>query len=81
MPPPKMKNQLKVSPLLADFVDRMLVRDPSQRATALELLQHPFLRNATSPASLIPLMRGPMTAADPSTTNNNAVSSNHRNGS
>lgn len=36
----------------------MLVRDPAQRATAAELLQHPFLRQAQSPSILIPLMRG-----------------------
>lgn len=58
MPPPKLKNSHKVSPRLQGFLDRMLVRDPAQRATAAELLQHPFLRQAQSPSILIPLMRG-----------------------
>lgn len=43
MPPPKLKNVHKVSPRLLAFLEKMLVRDPSQRSTALELLQHPFL--------------------------------------
>ncbi|XP_059484644.1 serine/threonine-protein kinase PAK mbt isoform X2 [Neocloeon triangulifer] len=58
MPPPKLKNTHKVSPRLLNFLDRMLVRDPAQRATAEELLNHPFLRQAGSPSLLIPLMRG-----------------------
>ncbi|KAI4499249.1 hypothetical protein M0802_005509 [Mischocyttarus mexicanus] len=58
MPPPKLKNSHKVSPRLQGFLERMLVRDPAQRATAAELLQHPFLRQAQSPGILIPLMRG-----------------------
>lgn len=49
---------LQVSPRLQGFLERMLVRDPAQRATAAELLQHPFLRQAQSPSILIPLMRG-----------------------
>ncbi|XP_011309200.1 serine/threonine-protein kinase PAK mbt [Fopius arisanus] len=58
MPPPKLKNSHKVSPRLQGFLERMLVRDPAQRATAAELLQHPFLRQAQNPTILIPLMRG-----------------------
>ncbi|XP_068085741.1 serine/threonine-protein kinase PAK mbt [Anabrus simplex] len=58
MPPPKLKNTHKVSPRLQGFLERMLVRDPAQRATAAELLQHPFLRQAGAPALLVPLMRG-----------------------
>ena len=49
---------LQVSPRLQGFLERMLVRDPAQRATATELLQHPFLRQAGAPALLVPLMRG-----------------------
>ena len=48
MPPPKLKNAHKVSPRLLGFMERMLVRDPAQRATAFELLQHPFLRQVSS---------------------------------
>ncbi|EFA02342.2 serine/threonine-protein kinase PAK mbt [Tribolium castaneum] len=58
MPPPKLKNSHKVSARLQSFLDRMLVRDPAQRATAQELLAHPFLRQAGPPALLVPLMRG-----------------------
>ncbi|KAL4238291.1 Serine/threonine-protein kinase PAK 7 [Mactra antiquata] len=57
MPPPKIKNAHKVSPRLQGFLDRMLVRDASQRATAFELLQHPFLQNADKPSCLVSLMR------------------------
>ncbi|XP_054712298.1 serine/threonine-protein kinase PAK mbt-like isoform X2 [Uloborus diversus] len=57
MPPPKLKNTHKVSPRLQGFLEKMLVRDPSQRATACELLQHPFLMQAGAPSLLVPLMR------------------------
>lgn len=60
MPPPRLKNQHKVSGMLVNFLERMLVRDPGERATAAELLSHPFLRNAGPPSSLIPLMRSPI---------------------
>ena len=53
---PKLKNEHKISSLLLDFIAKMLVRNPAERATADQLLTHPFLRYATSPASLIPLM-------------------------
>ena len=46
----------QVSPRLQGFLERMLVRDPQQRATAAELLHHPFLREASSPKCLLPLM-------------------------
>ncbi|XP_028653034.1 serine/threonine-protein kinase PAK 4 isoform X2 [Erpetoichthys calabaricus] len=55
--PPKLKNLHKVSPLLKGFLDRMLVRDPAQRATATELLKHPFLTKAGPPSCIVPLMR------------------------
>ncbi|XP_075233080.1 serine/threonine-protein kinase PAK mbt [Lycorma delicatula] len=58
MPPPKLKNTHKVSPRLQGFLERLLVRDPGQRASAQELLQHPFLRQAGPPALLVPLMKG-----------------------
>ena len=49
MPPPKFKDNMhRVSPRLQGFLDRMLVRDPTQRATAAELLEHPFIRHAAS---------------------------------
>ena len=57
MPPPKLKNSQKVSPNLLGFLEKMLVRDPSKRASASDLLQHPFLRMAGPPRLLVPLMR------------------------
>lgn len=56
--PPNLKNVHKVSTRLQGFLDRMLVRDPAQRATAAELLTHPFLRQAGPASLLVPLMRG-----------------------
>ncbi|KAK6184783.1 hypothetical protein SNE40_007179 [Patella caerulea] len=57
MPPPKIRSSHKVSPRLQGFLDKMLVRDASQRASAPELLNHPFLREAGPPSCLVPLMR------------------------
>lgn len=57
MPPPKLKNISKVSSNLLGFLEKMLVRDPNKRATAADLLQHPFLRMAGPPRLLVPLMR------------------------
>lgn len=51
------KFYLQVSPRLQGFLERMLVRDPMQRASAAELLEHPFLRGADKPSCLVPLMR------------------------
>ncbi|CAG5136429.1 unnamed protein product [Candidula unifasciata] len=45
-----------VSPRLQGFLDRMLVRDHAQRATAAELMQHQFLREAGPPSCLVPLL-------------------------
>lgn len=40
------------------FLDKMLIRDPSQRATAAELLHHPFLKQASNNSNvLIPLIQ------------------------
>ncbi|KAG8143678.1 putative Non-specific serine-threonine protein [Naja naja] len=55
--PPKLKNVHKVSPSLKGFLDRLLVRDPAQRATATELLKHPFVGKAGAPSCIVPLMR------------------------
>ncbi|XP_007445574.1 LOW QUALITY PROTEIN: serine/threonine-protein kinase PAK 4 [Python bivittatus] len=55
--PPKLKNVHKVSPSLKGFLDRLLVRDPAQRATANELLKHPFVGKAGPPSCIVPLMR------------------------
>lgn len=44
-PPPKMQNEYRVSVRLADFVNRMLIWMPEQRAQAAELLDHAFMRS------------------------------------
>ncbi|XP_051951605.1 serine/threonine-protein kinase PAK 5 isoform X2 [Xyrauchen texanus] len=55
--PPRLKESHKVSSVLRAFLDLMLVREPSQRATAHELLQHPFLKLSGPPSCIVPLMR------------------------
>ncbi|XP_074065559.1 serine/threonine-protein kinase PAK 5 isoform X2 [Macrotis lagotis] len=55
--PPRVKDPHRISPLLRGFLNLMLMRDPSQRATAQELLKHPFLKLAGPPACIISLMR------------------------
>nr|XP_030124661.3 serine/threonine-protein kinase PAK 5 isoform X2 [Taeniopygia guttata]XP_041571291.1 serine/threonine-protein kinase PAK 5 isoform X2 [Taeniopygia guttata] len=55
--PPRVKDMHKVSSVLRGFLDSMLVREPSQRATAQELLRHPFLKLAGPPSCIVPLMR------------------------
>ncbi|XP_039594491.1 serine/threonine-protein kinase PAK 5 isoform X3 [Polypterus senegalus] len=55
--PPRLKETHKVSTILRGFLDRMLVREPSQRATAQELLQHPFLKLSGPSSCIVPLMR------------------------
>lgn len=50
-------NYDKLSPQLADFVDKCLNIDPEARATATELLQHPFLSSAEPLSSIIPLIK------------------------
>ncbi|XP_009991848.1 PREDICTED: serine/threonine-protein kinase PAK 6 isoform X2 [Chaetura pelagica] len=47
----------ETSPVLRDFLERMLTRDPVERATAQELLDHPFLLQAGLPECLVPLIQ------------------------
>ncbi|XP_014671241.1 PREDICTED: serine/threonine-protein kinase 3-like [Priapulus caudatus] len=51
-PPPSFRNPDKWSPEFIDFVSRCLVKNPEDRATATELLQHEFIRNAKQVALL-----------------------------
>ncbi|XP_051265101.1 serine/threonine-protein kinase PAK 6b [Dicentrarchus labrax] len=53
---PSVKNIQRVSPVLKDFLDRMLTRDTQQRSSATDLLGHPFLLQAGSPCCLVPLV-------------------------
>lgn len=43
--------------MLRDFLEQMLVRDPQERATAQELLDHPFLLQTGLPECLVPLIQ------------------------
>ncbi|ELW48173.1 Serine/threonine-protein kinase PAK 6 [Tupaia chinensis] len=56
-PPPEYTCHLCPSPVLRDFLERMLVRDPQERATAQELLDHPFLLQTGLPECLVPLIQ------------------------
>ncbi|XP_075049186.1 serine/threonine-protein kinase PAK 6 [Mixophyes fleayi] len=56
-PPPKMKNSHKASPILRDFLERMLTREAAERATAQELLDHFFLLQSGRPECLVPLIQ------------------------
>ncbi|TMS21754.1 Serine/threonine-protein kinase PAK 6 [Larimichthys crocea] len=53
---PTVRNVSQVSPVLKDFLDRMLTRDPLERASATDLLEHPFLLQSGSPQCLVPLV-------------------------
>uniref|UniRef100_A0A673MMP2 non-specific serine/threonine protein kinase n=1 Tax=Sinocyclocheilus rhinocerous TaxID=307959 RepID=A0A673MMP2_9TELE len=55
-PPPTVRNISKISPVLRDFLDSMLRRDPLERASAGDLLQHLFMLQAASPRCLVPLL-------------------------
>lgn len=55
-PAPTARNISTISPVLRDFLDSMLTRDPLKRASARDLLQHPFMLQATSPRCLVPLV-------------------------
>ncbi|XP_018414770.1 PREDICTED: serine/threonine-protein kinase PAK 6 [Nanorana parkeri] len=56
-PPPKLRNAHKASPVLRDFLDRMLTREAADRGTAKELLDHFFLLQAGQPECLVPLIQ------------------------
>lgn len=45
-PPPKFRNPDLWSPSFQDFVSQCLVKNPENRATATQLLQHPFIKSA-----------------------------------
>ncbi|MEQ2226269.1 serine/threonine protein kinase, STE, PAK/STE20, partial [Ilyodon furcidens] len=55
-PAPTVRIVSQISPVLKDFLDRMLTRDPLERASATDLLEHPFLLQSGSPQCLVPLV-------------------------
>lgn len=83
MPPPRFKDMThRVSPRLQGFLDRMLVRDPTQRATAAELLEHPFIRQASSVTCLLSLVQFPVVTSkgqiqETFASNNSIINNNH----
>lgn len=53
--PPRLSNTYSFE--FQDFIKNCLVKDPSHRATVLELLTHPFIRNADSSGEALLLSR------------------------
>uniref|UniRef100_A0A5S6R5J5 non-specific serine/threonine protein kinase n=1 Tax=Trichuris muris TaxID=70415 RepID=A0A5S6R5J5_TRIMR len=54
---PVIKQQQTLSSLFSNFLDRCLCVDVDERATAAELLQHPFLESAAPLSRLIPYIK------------------------
>lgn len=55
-PPPSFSKPDKWSAAFIDFVSRCLVKNPEERATASQLLQHEFVKNAQASEILRPLI-------------------------
>lgn len=60
---PEIKEKEKLSAVFQDFLDQCLEVDVDRRATALDLLKHPFLKLARPLASLTPLIMAAKDAA------------------
>ncbi|XP_052763623.1 serine/threonine-protein kinase 3-like isoform X2 [Mya arenaria] len=45
-PPPSFRNPDRWTPEFIDFVSKCLIKNPEQRSTAVELLEHEFIKNA-----------------------------------
>ncbi|KAK8788619.1 p21 (RAC1) activated kinase 3 [Amblyomma americanum] len=54
---PQIRDRERRSPQLLNFLDRCLEVDVEARATAQELLEHPFLQKAASLSTIVPLIR------------------------
>ena len=54
---PTIERKDELSPLFLDFLDKCLVVEVEERATASELLQHPFLKMACPLGQLTPLIK------------------------
>jgi len=56
-PPPKLKNPERWSPEFLDFLDKCLKKNPEERATAKQLLCHPFILTGSSNQILEPVLK------------------------
>ncbi|KAG2378643.1 hypothetical protein C9374_008282 [Naegleria lovaniensis] len=56
-PPPTLREPHRWSSNFSDFLSRCLVKDPAERASATELLEHPFLQNACAPSRMSDLLK------------------------
>ncbi len=54
---PEIKSRDKMSPDFLDFIDSCLTVEVERRATAAQLLEHPFLKRAKPTSSLIPYIK------------------------
>ncbi|XP_066522231.1 serine/threonine-protein kinase 4-like isoform X3 [Hoplias malabaricus] len=59
-PPPTFRNPDQWTELFRDFVCQCLVKNPENRATATQLLQHPFIKSAKSSSVLKALITDAM---------------------
>lgn len=59
-PPPTFRNPDQWSPEFLDFVKKCLVKNPENRATATQLLQHPFIKSAKPNSILRALIQDAM---------------------
>ncbi|UYV76550.1 hypothetical protein LAZ67_14001107 [Cordylochernes scorpioides] len=55
-PPPTFQDPNQWSPEFVDFVQHCLVKNPEERWSALQLLQHEFIRNAKPVGTLVSLL-------------------------
>jgi len=56
-PPPRLQDETKWTPEFPDFLDKCLKKDPTERSTAKELLNHPFILKGSSWQILQPLVQ------------------------
>ncbi|XP_049847937.1 uncharacterized protein LOC126304993 [Schistocerca gregaria] len=55
-PPATVSSPEKFSPEFNDFVKQCLVRDPTERKSAIELIDHPFMQKSKGPSSISDLI-------------------------
>lgn len=53
-PPPTVKDPSIISPEFADFLSKCLQKEPDQRWSCAELLDHPFIQTRCDMATFIP---------------------------